>query len=169
MPSLHHVPAGALQNLFPTLTTADSFTALELTATEPTGTNIIEEPSEKVMLFPHGTDAANESFLIRYTAWYRLVPGSGTNTELWYPVKLGEGTCTLGARKGVANTQLGTDVFVCDTVVAVSGGDSNIIYLSPVGDLVAAIIVPAYGAAKIEIEVDRTTAASSGCLATSIS
>lgn len=140
-------------------TTTGGFTAKAPTTTEPIGTGVVlcERPGGgapvNVFIVPFGSDANNEAFALRLIGWRNI----GT---LWIPARIGEWTITLG---NIAVSDLGTNNFIADTIVAVDDRPEVQPY-SPANDHPGSITTPVFGFTKLEFLVNRDSAASGNAL-----
>lgn len=132
----------------------------------PTGNLLIVNGGTEFMhLMPFGTDAADETFVVRIVGWREARMIGATSTTLWVPTHISDVTMTLGAKIGVAGASVINTDFFCDTAVAVANGDTNRVQLfSPTGDAYATIRVRLDGFQKIGVYFDLVTAASANTL-----
>ncbi len=146
--------------------TSTAFTAKTPTATEPSGTGVLDftaigvrttyEVPETLVVVPYGTDAANETFAMRIWGWTQ-----DESDSIWIPRLLSGVACTLG---NVSYAAKGTNHFLCDTVTSVVDGAGHTLR-SPTSDLASAQIeVPTQGVRKIELDFDSTGAAAMNAL-----
>ncbi len=131
-------------------TNANLQTVATPTATKPTtaGFHALESVSNStpshIWVLPYGANAANETFLMRIWGW-NYDPTAG----LWVPNLLALLTCTLG---NIAAASLGTDNFVCDTLVLTSGSSTEVVVTSPANDTPAHATVNMLGATHVEFD-----------------
>lgn len=149
-------------------TNDSAFTAKDATLTAPvesqtTGIFSTQIVSAKKANLVHavlfGSDAANELFVARFTGWSLCDDG-----VTWLPITLVELTCTIGAPKGVATGEIVATDLVCDTLVLLSG-DSQAKIISPADNTGnASVLFDPMGCDFIELDTDRSTAASGNAL-----
>lgn len=145
-----------------------AFAAKDATLTAPTdsqtdgifSTKIVNaKRANMVHAILFGSDAANEVFVARFTGWSRCDDG-----VTWIPITLVELTCTIGAPKGVATGEIVVADLVCDTLVLLSG-DSQAKIISPADNTGnASVLFDPMGCEFIELDIDRSTAASGNAL-----
>jgi hypothetical protein len=141
--------------------TDTSFPSKVPTRTKPSGNSILDfrggtSPNQlKIILL--GTGANNAVLTgVRFLAWNHFDDGTGDNGKaLWVPTPLAEFAAVFGNIPGVAGGAIGSSYFFMDTITLVTGNAniSNEI-LSPVGDIIAHIILSAKGSEMIEAIVD---------------
>lgn len=135
----------------------------------PTANSIVIDcGGSTTMIYPFGTDADNEAFVINIYLWSRCLKASTTTSDLWIPFYVGGATCTLSSTlNGVAGGLLSATEYLADTVVelATNTWDDDLIKArSFASDQLAEIRVNTEGYQKLEIRFDMTTAASGNAL-----
>lgn len=156
--------------------TAASFTSKIPTLTEPTGDGVFtlastpgSQLASKLKIIGFGTDAGDETFLLKVIGWNYLRNQSQNQHNLWVPVPIFQGTFTLGTAAGIANTGIGSSNLFADTIAitleptltadVTRGGISELV--SPANNTVAHVIISLCGFQKIEIDFDRNSSAAS--------
>lgn len=158
---------------FTTNATSSSFTAKVPTATQPSGTGVVDvldpalgmsssnQTPAYALLIPFGGAAENLTFDLRLWGWNRITDiQSGTaqtDDFLWIPQLLLELNVTTG------NLLLVTGNYLADTLNWAKGVDDYGI-VSPGNDLMASISCHIRGCRLLEFDVDMTGAASGNCL-----
>ncbi len=147
--------------VFSTDATDASFATVSPTATEPTGSGIVDMANKgrivqngvRLTIIGTGQDDAVLTGL-RIYSWEEM-PGSNTQKSLWYPTLLCELAAILGSKTGVAGTPFDTTYFFAD-VITITTGNSNVSVeaVSPSGNEIAHAILDAKGARKLGFYVD---------------
>ena len=156
--------------------TEGDFPAVVPIGTEPASVDLSSDPSanlfvgnctgSELQLFPFGTDADNEAFVINVYLWRRMNrTGPGVATpDLWVPRYVGGFTATLSAAlNGVAGAPVTQLEFFADTIVELATNtlDDNIGLLrSFAADQLAEIRINTIGYEKFSVTFDLGTAAS---------
>lgn len=151
-------------------------------STEPVSVDSSADPSantivigcggSEVLLYPFGTDANDEAFVINIYLWQKCAKASSNTSDLWIPFYVGGVTCTLSsALNGVAGGLISDTEFLADTVVELATNTwddgytpATIKARSFAGDQLAEIRVNTHGYSKLEVRFDVTTAASGNIL-----
>jgi hypothetical protein len=135
-------------------------------------TIVVDCGGSEVLIYPFGTDADNEAFVINIYLWQKCAASSTTTSDLWIPMYVGGATCTLSsALNGVAGGLISDTEFLADTVVELATNTwddgytpARIKARSFAGDQLAEIRVDTAGYSKLEVRFDMTTAASGNVL-----
>lgn len=152
--------------------TATSFASKVITATEPTGSGVIDlrYPGRflgysKLRLHPYGIGDDNDVFAMRAIGWTYATDGD-PDTAVWVPIVLAELTCTLSVAVGVAAKYLLNTERFADTIVKVTGNDEHLRIVSNAGDVIAYAELYCSGVHKVELTFDMTTGdpTSANCL-----
>ena len=151
--------------------TSTSYTAKVPTTTKPSGTGVfnlfdrdlgiaIDTYIPKyLLLVPFGSDANDETFDMRLWGWSKTLEA----TPLWVPQLIADLNCTLG---NIAATALGTNHFLCDTIV-IDKGSAEKTFLdptSPADDTTGSVLAFLRGVELIEFDFDLTGGAGANCL-----
>ena len=130
------------------------------TATEPTGTGVIEMAtpnsiitSNGIRVMPYGTGAENTTFSLRVIGWSKIDANPfDINKTLWIPVVLCELLCTLSTVVGVATKCIVATERFADTLAVTTGSTGvTLDAVSPTGNVAAHALVDTKGHRKIEI------------------
>lgn len=117
-----------------------------------------------ICLLPFGTDAADETFKMRLLSWK---PAKKKNTSpetwLWVYSIIGEFTCTLGTRTGLANSFVGSTNLIADTIaiVGTSGDQNSYSIISPADNTVATLMIDIRGSNYVEVLFDTNSSSAS--------
>ena len=162
--------------------TASGFASKIPTITEPTGNGVIQLAESgspngivagTIKLVPYATGSDNDAFDMRVIGWNRIGSGEAFNTvkTLWFPVILGQFSCTISAALGVAAAAIINTERFCDTITVAATGQlkstdtdsvgaastGTTFVISPTNDLIGMIVMPLWATEKIEITFDQTT------------
>ena len=142
------------------------------TITEPATTTtslIIPCQNSATDLMFYGTDAADEAGTIFLALWDVLHNDNATTTDLWVPEHVATLAVTLGAKVGVAATEMLNTDFIADTIV-VTRGDSllaapaRLAVHSPANDENARVRVRTDGRKYLGVYFTTGTAATLNCI-----
>jgi hypothetical protein len=116
-----------------------------------------------LILKPYGTGADDATFLMRVWAWYPTRdPNAAITTTLWLPMLLGEFTCTLSTKVGVAASDIDNLHRFCDLIVLTANtgtaGVSNEV-VSPGNNDPGHIVLDMKGAMMISIKFNMNSSA----------
>jgi hypothetical protein len=148
------------------------------TLTKPSGSGVIDLANNQsklagtLKIIPIATSGENDTMDMRVVGWERAVGTDPTKT-LWIPHILGQFTCTLSAKVGVAGalvvaterfadtivthaTVTGAQAKTTDTDGAGAASTGTILITSPANDLIAHIEMPTFGCELIELLFDTT-------------
>lgn len=129
---------------------------------------VVDCGGSTTLLYPFGTDADNEAFVINIYLWSKCLRSSTDTSDLWIPFYVGGVTCTLSAAlNGVAGGLISATEFLADTVVELATNtwdDALITARSFAGDQLAELRINTEGYEKLEVRFDMTTAASGNAL-----
>lgn len=151
--------------------TDTSFPSKIPTATEPSGTGVVELIQNKlggpiqnsVLVVAFGAGSDDTTFSVRVIGW-RLF-GDDPQTQLWIPAVLAELACTLSSAVGVAGKVVVNTERFADTITLVTGNDDiSIDIVSPTGNVVAHAAVDIKGFQKLEFTFDLTGATDANVL-----
>ena len=172
-------------------TTADAFETLACVRTKPattlTGLVVPLNPTAPggnnlITVLPFGTNAANEVFEIKIISWRMISntrtkpsgkqPAGTSNPErtdgLWTPSTMGIYTCTLGTLTGIASDPDFPDTnFLCDTIAETSSTGTPA-FGAHADNISSTLTIDMLGAELAGIYFDRSTAASSNALVTTL-
>lgn len=70
-----------------------------------------------VKIIPFGVGSANDTFTMRVLQWHT----DDKFAHAWYPLPIGDFTCTLSTFAGVDGTQIDSNQLICDTITLTSG------------------------------------------------
>lgn len=157
-----HTLAFPLRRLSSTDFTSTSFTANTPTTTKPSGDNVIDlqdvgiawvtdhsHVPDLVQIHPYGSDANNEDFAMRVFGWSDTQDSSVD--DIWIPSLICELNVTLG---NIAATDLGTNMFLPDTITLEKGSSDLVKVTSPTGDLPAYVFMDISGHKLLEFDFD---------------
>jgi hypothetical protein len=148
--------------------TATSFTAKTLTATEPTGSGVVDlfdanlglatshKVPKRLLLVPYGGNSDNETFDFQVWGWSQIHDLGETWHDVWVPQLLLQGNVILTSLSG---TSLGANLLMADSIVVAKGAadtsiNAPIVTSNDLGP--ASVTMDLFGVRKIEFEFDLT-------------
>lgn len=141
-----------------TNSTDTSFGALaDQVAEKPSGDGVYNTIGKnQIIVWPYGTDAANEAFNMRVVGWWK-------GNAAWGYSVLFEGLCTLGAEVGVASGDVLATEFYCDAITLTSSSTESIIKTTT-ADTPALALIDMVGCQYVQFQFDLTTAAAANSM-----